>query len=54
MEILHPGKNLPEHNVLKRKEVMTEFMNLTRPTRDMKGEPRQNRTYYLEPNRVRY
>ena len=54
MEILHPGKNLPEHNILKRKQVMTEFMNLTQPTRDMKGESRKTRTYYLEPNRVRY
>ena len=53
VEILHPEKNLPLHNVLHRKEVMTRFMNLLHPTMDMKGVPRKNRTFNLEPNKVR-
>ena len=29
MELKHPGKNLPGHNVLQRKDLVTRFMNLT-------------------------
>ena len=53
MELKHPGKNLPEHNVLQRKDLVSRFMNLTEPTRSFKGEPRVNRTYHLEPNKAR-
>ena len=53
MELKHPFKNLPKDNILHRHNVMSRFMNLMTPTRNFKGEPKIDRSYHLEPHKVR-